>query len=288
MGIPAAALGCCGPFGEPFVVAIISLVIVLLMSLLVVRIATVALTLTGLSQQSAQFQARSAWTGTGFTTTESEKVINHPVRRRIISWLILLRSAGLVTAASTLVLSFVNVSATGEGLMRFLWLVLALVLLWLVWGSEWVNRHMSRLISWALKRYTDLDTRDYAAMMHLGGAYSVVDLAVKEGDWTAGKSLAQLKLPEEGVVVLGITHPDGTFIGAPRGSSVPRPGDTLLVYGRSEELDALDHRRADTGGELERLTAVAQQRRVLREQDEQEQAAQRTAEQAEKAESQRA
>lgn len=252
-------------------VAIISLVVVLLLSLLVVRVATVALTLTGLSRQSAQFQARSAWTGTGFTTAESEKVINHPVRRRIISWLILLRSAGLVTAASSLVLSFVNVQGTDEGLMRFVWLIIGLVLLWMVWGSEWVSRHMSRVISAALKRYTELDTRDYAAMMHLGGAYSVVELAVREGDWLAEKSLAELKLPDEGVVVLGITRSDGLFIGAPRGSSVTKAGDTLLVYGRSSELEALDRRRADVRGKMDRLSAVAEQRRVLQEQDVEEQ-----------------
>ena len=83
-------------------VAIISLLTVLVLSLLVVRVATVALTLTGLSKQLARFQARSAFTGSGFTTTESEKVVHHPVRRRIIMLLMLLGNAGIVTAMSSL------------------------------------------------------------------------------------------------------------------------------------------------------------------------------------------
>ena len=55
-----------------------------IVSLLVVRVATEALVLTGLSRDLARFEARSAFTGTGFTTQDSAKVTNDPVRRRII------------------------------------------------------------------------------------------------------------------------------------------------------------------------------------------------------------
>jgi hypothetical protein len=64
------------------IVGIIALLTVLVLSLLITRVATVALTMTGLSQEAARFQARSAFTGTGFTTKEAEDVVNHPVRRR--------------------------------------------------------------------------------------------------------------------------------------------------------------------------------------------------------------
>lgn len=44
----------------------------------ITRIATIALTHTGLSRQTARFQARSAFTVVGYTTSESEKLVNHP------------------------------------------------------------------------------------------------------------------------------------------------------------------------------------------------------------------
>lgn len=56
-------------------VQVASLLIVLLMSLIITRVATVALTLTGMSYSAARFQARSALTGAGFTTNESERVV---------------------------------------------------------------------------------------------------------------------------------------------------------------------------------------------------------------------
>jgi hypothetical protein len=46
--------------------AIVSVFAVVLASLLVIRVATVILTATGLSHESARFQARSALSGVGF------------------------------------------------------------------------------------------------------------------------------------------------------------------------------------------------------------------------------
>jgi hypothetical protein len=63
---------------------------------------------------------------------------------------------------------------------------------------------MSRAVAWALRRWTRLDTRDYVSLLHLGRAYAVVELDVREGDWLAGRTLAELDLRSEGALVLGI------------------------------------------------------------------------------------
>ena len=72
-----------------------------------------ALPLTGLSKDLAEFQAISAFTGSGFTTRESEEVMNHPLRRRITMHLMLLENAGIVIAASSMIISFVNHNTGG-------------------------------------------------------------------------------------------------------------------------------------------------------------------------------
>jgi hypothetical protein len=79
------------------IIGIIASLTVLGLSLVITRLATVSLNLTGLSWETAKFQARSAFTGTGFTTSESETIMNHPVRRKIIMGLMVARSAGLVS-----------------------------------------------------------------------------------------------------------------------------------------------------------------------------------------------
>lgn len=246
--------------------AIVSLLVVVILSMTIVRVATVALVLTGLSKPLARFQARSAFTGAGFTTSESEKVVEHPVRREIIMLLMLLGNAGIVTAMSTLVVSFAG-AETGGGLRtRLAALAVGLTVLWIVASSRWVDDRMSRIIGWALRRFTSLELRDYAGLLHLTGDYVVAELTVKAGDWLCDQSLSQLRLSDEGVLVLGIERPDGSYNGTPRGDTGLRAGDSLLLYGRQEVIASLDERRGGLEGNQEHTRSM--ERQVQMEQEE--------------------
>ena len=242
--------------------SIASLLVVIVVSLLVVRVATVALTLTGLSHQLARFQARSAFTGAGFTTGESEKVVQHPVRRRIIMLLMLLGNAGIVTAVSSLILSFTGSSGSslaGNMWFRFAVLVVGLSGLWCLTHSRVLDSWLSRAITWALQNWTSLEVRDYAGLLHLSGDYAVAELHVKSGDWLANQQLSQLKLSDEGVLVLGIETADGRYVGAPRGDVQLGPDDNVLMYGPRATLADLDERRAGRDGNWEHHVAVENQ-----------------------------
>src|SRR3954449_3977156 len=125
-------------------VALISVLVIVLLSLLVTRVATVALSLTGMSRESARFQARSAFTGVGFTTSEAEAVTAHPLRRRVVMTLMLFGSAGVVTAVASLILSFGGASG-GERVSRGLLLLGGVVLLLVASRSGHVDRLIARL-----------------------------------------------------------------------------------------------------------------------------------------------
>jgi len=245
--------------------AIVSLLIILVISILITRVASVTLTHTGLSRESARFQARSAFTGVGFTTLESEKVVNHPVRRRILLFLMLVGNVGIVTAVSSLILSFIDTEDSPLG-TRMLLLISGLVVLLVVFKSSFIDRHLSNLISRILRRTTHLDVRDYASLLHLSGEYRVTDMRVEEDGWMAGHKLAELRLRDEGVMVLGVTRTDGTYIGAPAGTTLLLSGDTLILYGRSSCFEKLGKRRAGAGGDEEHDRAVADQQQEVRRQ----------------------
>ena len=99
---------------------IFTLLIAVALALTITRIATVALTLTGLSQEAAGFQARSAYLGVGFTTSEAEQVVRHPIRRRIIMMLMIIGNLGLVAVVASVMLSFTNKSdSTGDVFIFF-------------------------------------------------------------------------------------------------------------------------------------------------------------------------
>jgi hypothetical protein len=236
--------------------------IVLVLSLIVVRVATVALSMTGLPIEVSRFQARSAWTGTGFTTVEAEQVVGHPVRRRILSWLMLARGAGLVTAASTLFLSFTDVGdqSTREGLFRLGVLLAALIVLWYVSRSGYVDRLMRRWIEKALEATTELGAKNYATVLHLDGGYRISEIEVDADGWLAGRTLRDLKLASEGVVVLGVTRESGRYVGAPAGDVKIRAGDRLTVYAEEGRVRELSDRRSGWSGAAEHIRSEREER----------------------------
>jgi len=236
--------------------AILSLLLVVTLSILVTRIASVSLRHTGLARQSARFQARSAFSGAGFTTSESEQVVNHPVRRRIVLTLMLLGNAGLVTAVSSLILAFVAEGDQGLPLTYKVGLLIGgLALLWAFATSRWVDRLLSGLVDWALKRFTRLDVSDYEGLLHLAGDYRIIEVPVQSGGWFDDRPLRDLRPADEGVLVLGILSRDGEWLGTPAGDTRPEGGDTLVVYGRSRAIRQLTERRADDEGDHRRAVA---------------------------------
>lgn len=243
-------------------VAISTLLLVVALSLLITRIATVVLTATGMSRQSARFQARSAFTGAGFTTSESEKVVDHPVRRRVIMWMMLLGNVGIVATASSAILGLRNGGLAGTG-WRMLELVLGLLLLVFVSRSKWVDTRLTRLISRLLHQYTDLPTRDQDSLLELPGSFAVIELAIRPGDWTVERSLAELDLSAEGLTVLGVTRADGTYLGVVRGSTTLHEGDLLILYGEESRLKELDSRPAGPEGDHRHAAAMLEEQSRL-------------------------
>jgi hypothetical protein len=229
-------------------VGIATLLVALTLALVITRVATVALRTTGLSHEASRFQARSAFSGVGFTTAESEDILSHPARRQIVLTLMMLSSAGIVTTLASLVLSFAGTSGYRQPASRLAVLALGLVVLWRVGRSDWVDARLSRLIERGLARWTTLDARDYVRLLHIHDDYSVSEIGVDAGEWLEGRPIGELQLAREGVVVLGIHTSEGGYIGAPTGHTLLHQGDTVLAYGRTEALEELDTRRAGPVG----------------------------------------
>ncbi len=243
-------------------IPVITLLVVVTISLLLTRIATVALVHTGLDREAARFQARSAFTGVGFTTNEAESVVDHPVRRRIVMWLMLVGNVGIVAAMSSLLLSFIEISTSSQTLLSVGVLAAGLVVLTLLADSNWIDRHVCRIISWALVRFADVEARDWARLLHLREDYGVTELRLEEGDWLSGRRLGETRLAGEGVLVLGIECPGNHFIGAPMPDTELRAGDRLLLYGRAARIAELDERSSDAAGDQRHIEAVEEQTEI--------------------------
>jgi hypothetical protein len=245
-------------------IGLITLVATLIISLLITRIGSVALTLTGMAADVARFQARSAYTGVGFTTNESEQIASHPVRRRIVASLMLTGNIGIAVVIASMMATFAagaQDATPGQWWTRITVLFACLAMLWIVGTRSWVDQTIEKLIAWALRRWTHLDVRDYVSLLHLGNGYVVFEIKVMEPDWVAGKTLAEARLTSEGILVLGIHRGKSEYIGSPNGKHRLKVGDVLTVYGPQARLEELDLRKRGFDGDRAHRVAVEEQRK---------------------------
>lgn len=229
-------------------VALFSLLIIIILSIIVVRIGAVALELTGLSSEIASFQAQSAFSGVGFTTTESEALVTHPVRRRIIKALIILGGAGVTTSIATLVLAFMG--QTGKGvLIRGQLLLLGLLGIFLFSRSKHIYRVMKMIIIKALKKWTKLRIYDYEQLFGLGKGYAIAKITIKKDNPFREKPIRDLKPQLEDALILAIYRKADEkmqFIGAPHGDVILNAGDELICYAKEDAINKIFSHSAKT------------------------------------------
>ncbi|MAF78994.1 MAG: potassium transporter TrkA [Halobacteriovoraceae bacterium] len=244
--------------------AIASLIIILTLSITVTKVATIILKHTGLSEQSARFQARSAFTGVGFTTKESEKVVNHPVRRKTLMVLMLLGNMGIVTSMSSLLIAFVGQDDSGPSWLKIFMIMTGIVGIWTMASSAIVEKYLSIFVEKFLKRYTSLEIKDYASLLHLQGNYRISEQAVTKDMWICDKKLKEIKLWKEGILLLGIKRADGEFIGAPMVANTIHEGDELILYGHLDKLRQLAEREYGIAGDFAHKKAALERRKEIK------------------------
>jgi len=210
--------------------AALTLFIVLTISVLVIRTAAVALRITGLPEEVARFQARSAFTGAGFTTSESEAILNHPARRRIVSLLMVVGSLGLVSVLATVIVSLVG-SNESEGalLNQLLWLAGVLFLLWCVALNPKADRIMCAAIGRLLRNSRSLKPGAAELLVQCPGGHGVYRLRVAPDTEAASSTLGDL-LPSD-AVALELHRADGSSLQRPVAGEALKPLDEIYAYG---------------------------------------------------------
>lgn len=239
-------------------IALLPLFFLITMILTASRVAAVALEATGMARDSAQFQARSALMGVGYTTSEAEDITSHPVRRRIVLNLMTFGSATLITGVGGLLLTFINAEGSTT-VARSAGLVIGILALLGAFHTTLANRGIERATRWAIRRHTSIDVQDYAALLRVEDDYAITEIRARTGEWIVGRPLADLHLTQEGVVVLGIHRAGGDFLGTPTAATMIEDGDEVLAYGRTEVLRELATRPAAGGDSIHQDVAVEHQ-----------------------------
>jgi len=233
---------------------IIPTLLVIFLSLLIVRAAAVALALTGLDRRRAWFQALSAFTGTGFTTREAEAVVNHQSRRRIISALMLLGNAGIVTV----IIAATSTIFKSEGLhlpVSIVLLFLGVYLIYKIGTYKKFNNKWDKFIRSHLVRYLSIEGNIIEEQFDVSFDFGVVKVSVVPGSPLLDKTISESALTGADLLVLGIER-GKSWISHPKPNEVIRCQDMLVVYG---PMDFLKEKFRSPGRPSNAVTGIEQQ-----------------------------
>jgi hypothetical protein len=202
----------------------------IIISFLIVRVGAVALELTGVPRHKARFQALSAFTGTGFTTRESEMIVNHPQRRKTITILMVLGNAGIVSVVATFVWSMVSPRGILRLSLNFVGIMIFVAaFFWLV-SREKIRRVLTDKIRQKLMARMDLERVTVEEILHQARGYGIGIVGITESSKLAGCTLAESDLRAQGITVLSIER-EGIPLPIPSAQEEIRVGDRLVCYG---------------------------------------------------------
>lgn len=211
-----------------------TMVVFLAVWLLIFWLGSILLEATGMDRSKARFQALSAMSGTGFTTRESESVVNHPKRRKIVAWLIFIGNAGIIAFIMFMIL---YLRAGLEAPSRLHIGIIVGCILFFVLVMKFVDKPTNAIVRLIGERRATpyLPTEE---LLYQAGEYGVARVGVSEKAKATGLSLEQTRFAELGITVLAIER-GHDVLPFPELEETVLAGDYLLCYGKVANMSSM-------------------------------------------------
>ena len=219
----------------------------------IVQIGAIAFELTGMSWQQAKFQALSCFTGTGFTTRESELVARNPQRRKVASAIMILGHAGDLSLIATFVnylrtiveqtdpvhtipFTRIVVPIALWQIGKVLFLLLALFLFYKYFFKSLLWKKIAARIKRKLKKGILVSTTTFEEISLNDSDYGVLRLIIKEDDDYVNKTIIESGFKKKtGAQILTIER-NNNMLPNPKPGTVLLEGDILYCFGHRKSV----------------------------------------------------
>ena len=213
--------------------AALTIAVLLALSVTLVRVASVAMRLTGLPDNVARFQCVSALTGTGFTTREAEMIVNYPIRRKVLVLLMVAGNLGLVSIAGTFIVALVDTDGGGDALaLQGLAMAAAVGITLFVMTNGYLDKTLCGAIGALLTRFTRLGKRPYQRLLQIDEGFSIAEHVFKGAD---ASQRQDLPLEDFGLQLIAVRAPDDHAVKSDADRLAK--GDLLLCCGSDSAHD---------------------------------------------------
>jgi hypothetical protein len=210
--------------------------------LIIVEIITVLFKLTGLSEEKARFQVISLLTGAGFTTKEAELITQHPTRRKLAQFLMILGYVGFLTATSFLI----NILKNSFNMRVVIMILIFVIVIWVVIRNRYFMAFLDSIIEKIVMiGYSKTKSQNtmYKLITRAKG-YGIFNIIIDENSHLEGVAIKDSNLKPNNMIILNIDK-GNEFIGFAKRDYILEKGDNILLYGKVDQVIKtfhLDHK----------------------------------------------
>lgn len=220
-------------------VLVLTFILFLMVFLVVVDFFSVLFRLTGVPIEKARFQVTSLLTGTGFTTKESEIIVQHPTRRKLAVWLM-----GFSYASTATIISFaVNIITSSVLDIGSLAVVIIFTLFVFFFHKTYLLEKIENNIEKFIvksKIWDKINVKHFNLITKTKG-YGVYEIYLSNKSEILGKNIKDSGLKNLEIEVLNIDKGD-EFISFPRPDYEFESCDKITVYGNVKNIkDTFKH-----------------------------------------------
>lgn len=207
-------------------------IIFLVIFLLFIEFFTLLFVNTGLAYDKARFQVISMLTSVGYTTRESEHILNHKRRRKIASWVMILGYVGNVTFVSFLITLIVS-GKIPETIIIIIGI--GAIIIFSMKNNKIIN-FIDKGIYFIIKRkiFGGMYVR-YKTLFE-GKEYCIYTIIMEKNNFLIGKTLMESRLMRDYEIQVLMVERKGHQINCPKPTYVFQDGDEITIYGRLKNI----------------------------------------------------
>ncbi|PLR76905.1 hypothetical protein CU633_13450 [Bacillus sp. V3-13] len=201
--------------------------------LAVIEINVTLFILTGLKPRVARFQVISMLTATGFTTGESELIIDHPIRRKLSTFLILFGVFSLAVIISTIS----NILSDNFYAMEAAYVVGVLIFIYFILRIPLLQRKLERIFEHDLEEHYHISELPIQEVLLTNEDDQIFELALYEDSPAAQKKIDDILDPDDDIMILFIQRGEIKIMRNHCSKEELQPGDDIILYGNKHHIE---------------------------------------------------
>lgn len=208
----------------------------IVIAVVVVRAGAILLYSTGMNWENSKFQALSAFTNCGFTTSTTYSAVKNSNRRKIISWLMILGNIGFASMLITLI-KLTQTDFTKHNYSHVFILcssVIVFIALWAVFRKTLAGG-LETILKNALRMKNFRRTDEIDRILQSEKTHTLARVEIDKNNFLIGVCVKELELIKLEITLLGIER-GNQFFPIPRDTEKIEKNDILICYGNTENI----------------------------------------------------